>query len=1207
MKQDTRTPSTLLPLARLLLGVLGLAAAATLVWFVGPLLALGSKAPLAGERERWLAIGVLLALVALHAVWRSLRSARNNRRLMDSMVAAQAKAPTRRAGEQSAGREMDTAVLPGPGEHEVAVLGERFERAVGQLKHRRVGGRHPLLAALAGRPFVYELPWYVIIGAPGAGKTTALVNSGLEFPLAAQFGKKALRGIAGTRNCDWWFTNDAVLIDTAGRYTTQDSHRAADRTAWLGFLDLLSQYRPGRPINGVLLTISVSDLLGANDTQRASHARELRARIDELQQRLDIRFPIYVMVTKCDLMAGFMEFFADFDKDERAQVWGITFPYDTELTSDDPLARLASDFAALEKRLNQCLIDRLHAQHDRERRPAIYAFPQQWSVLRETLQGFLQTVFGETREAAADAVPFLRGVYFTSATQEGTPVDRAIGGLARAMGLTGRLVAPARPSGKSFFVTHLLRDVVFAEAGLAGTNLRWQRRRTALGWAAMAATLCLVGGAAALTWVGYEHNRAQIAALSGEVATLGRNVTAAVKSAPTDLLALLPTLHSLQVLQRDAAPAAKAQAAGALQRVSAAMGFDQGSMLSAAAHDGYERLLKDAFVPRVAAQLETRLRAGSADNVARLYEDLKAYLMLFGGRNFDGPALRAFVLADWDSTLPPNTSAADREALRRHLDQLLARGEVGAPSQAQPQVVEQARKLVAGVPLAQRAYSRLKQLDPGPQATSFSVESAGGANAHRVFQRASGKPLSSGVPGLYTRAVLQQSLRARTQEVLRQLGAEQAWVLGAPAAATGNDTTAQAARVGEEVERLYRADYTRLWSEFVADLRLASTTELGATAEAAQVLGHADSPLVAVLRGVVQEVSIGTPVDPAQALGASGTSTGSSASAQLIDPAFEPLRAYVAGQPAPVDETLALLGRLSNHLNAVDDAVKRKTVLPTNPVTRDLAAAAVHAPEPVRSMLTELAHASAGQAFGAMREPLSRQLASDMSACSNAIGGHYPMVRTGREEMSREAFAQTFASGGVVDGFFQRYLLPYLDTSIRPWAYRKADGARADSSDALLQFQRAQAIREAYFRDGGRNLGLQLDFRLLELDAEAAAFSLDIDGQVLRFARPSGGRRGGDTTTGVQSARWPGPGAGRVHVQMTPQGGSAGPGYVFEGPWALLRLFDRVRLEPGPTPDRVIASFDVEGRKARFEVRSSSPQNPLLRQELEQFQCPKRL
>ncbi len=1162
-------------LMRTLLTIVGLGAALALVWYVGPLVAIGGRVPLAGVTARWAAVAVLVVLAAGFAAWRAAQSGRNNRRLLEGMIAGAAADAATQPPPGGAHPE-----APAPGAQEVAVIGERFERAVGLLKRRRVAGKRSWLGALGGQPYVYELPWYVIIGAPGAGKTTALINSGLEFPLEAQLGRKMIRGIGGTRNCDWWFATDAVLIDTAGRYTTHDSNRAADRGAWLGFLDLLARYRPGRPINGVLLTLSVSDLLNADAAKRLAHARELRERIEELHARLGIRIPIYVLVTKTDLLAGFMEFFADFDKEERAQVWGVTFPYDTELTSDDPLARMPSDLVALEKRLNEFLVDRLQAEHDRDRRAAIYSFPQQWRVLHETLIEMLPVVFAETRD---ELRPFLRGVYFTSATQEGTPMDRAIGGLARALGLSNRIVPPARPSGKTFFVTQMLRDVVLQEAGLAGTNLRWQRRRAWLGWGLSGATACGVAGAAVLSWHAYDGSLSAIAAVSDRVAALGRTVAVAKGAEATDLAALLPPLQALQTLVP-----AKDRSASAWPD----MGLNQGEMFAAAAHDAYQRLLKDAFLPRIAARLEQRLRSGSRDHIERIYEDLKAYLMLFGGKNFDQAALRSFLGADWDVTLPPTVSADDRDALRRHLDRLLAGGEVGAPSQAEPQIVATARSLVAGVPLAQRAYGRLQQLDLGAEAAPFSVESAAGAAARRVFARASGQPLNRGVPGLYSRAVYQQSFRQRTQDVLRQLTGEQSWVLGS-SAASAMEPAAQALLI-DEIERLYVADYVRLWDAFVADLRLAPTASLAASAETAQLLAHADSPLQALLRGVVREVSIAAP-----AASPNGAAT-ARAEERPIAPQFDALRQFVAGQASPLEGTLGLLGRMGTHLSALDDAVKRKTAPPTSDVIRELAAAAPRAPEPVRGMLAQLAQASAVQAFAALREPLARQLADELGVpCTRAVAGRYPLVRSASEEISREEFAKTFAAGGVLDGFFQRHLAPYVDTSTRPWAYRLADGARGDAADALLQFQRAQSIREAFFRDSGHTLGARLEFRLLELDPGVAQFTLDVDGQVLRFAREQ------KSALGVQ---WPGAtGTGRVNLHLTTVAGGNGSDYVFEGPWALFRLFDRVRVEPGESPDRAQLVFDVEGRKARFEVRSATPRNPLLRQDLEQFQCPKRL
>ena len=132
---------------------------------------------------------------------------------------------------------------------EAAALRDRLTTALDLLK-----------TTLRSRGYLYEQPWYAIIGPPGAGKTTALLNSGLRFPLAEKMGQGAVAGVGGTRLCDWWFTEDAVLIDTAGRYTTQDSNAAVDRAGWDTFLDLLKQTRPRQPLNGLIVAFPLSDI-----------------------------------------------------------------------------------------------------------------------------------------------------------------------------------------------------------------------------------------------------------------------------------------------------------------------------------------------------------------------------------------------------------------------------------------------------------------------------------------------------------------------------------------------------------------------------------------------------------------------------------------------------------------------------------------------------------------------------------------------------------------------------------------------------------------------------------------------------------------------------------------------------------------------------------------------------------------------------------
>jgi type VI secretion system protein ImpL len=234
---------------------IGTALLALFVWFFGPFLPL---------LEDW---NIRLAIVvAMLALWAGL-----------NFVLA-----IRRARRDAALAKGVTETPPDPASvasfEEAAALQEKLTTALALLKRAR---------GTAG--YLYEQPWYVIIGPPGAGKTTALLNAGLRFPLAAEMGQGALAGVGGTRLCDWWFTEDAVLIDTAGRYTTQDSDAVVDRAGWMAFLDLLKRTRTRQPLNGVIVAIALSEIGAATRDERLAHARAVRRRIKELEERLAVR------------------------------------------------------------------------------------------------------------------------------------------------------------------------------------------------------------------------------------------------------------------------------------------------------------------------------------------------------------------------------------------------------------------------------------------------------------------------------------------------------------------------------------------------------------------------------------------------------------------------------------------------------------------------------------------------------------------------------------------------------------------------------------------------------------------------------------------------------------------------------------------------------------------------------------------------------
>jgi type VI secretion system protein ImpL len=355
---------------------------------------------------------------------------------------------------------------------EIAVMQAEFRKALQSLKSSRLAHR--------GGDALGALPWYLIIGPPGAGKTTALRSSGLPFP-HAKGGR--VRGVGGTRNCDWWLSNDAIILDTAGRWTTQED----DREEWLAFLDLLRQTRPGKPVNGILVAVSVTDLQGEAD-EIAALAKSLRERIDEVMGRLDMLLPVYLLVTKCDLVAGFVEMFGDLRDKERGQVWGFTLPL--AATVDERIEMSSGHFDELCEVIEQKAGERVHDERRVEARFSIVEFPQQLATLQQTLSDLVTDVFAEN--VYQDA-PIMRGVYFTSGTQEGRPIDRIMKSMADAFGIAARAAAVAVSKPKSYFLRDLFTQVVFPDKDVAIRStrvlLRQRIKRLAL-------TACALLGAA---------------------------------------------------------------------------------------------------------------------------------------------------------------------------------------------------------------------------------------------------------------------------------------------------------------------------------------------------------------------------------------------------------------------------------------------------------------------------------------------------------------------------------------------------------------------------------------------------------------------------------------------------------------------------------------------------------------------------------------
>ncbi len=293
------------------------------------------------------------------------------------------------------------AMASGGGEAEMQ---EQFAKYLAALKSSPTG------ASALG-----ELPWYLVIGAPGSGKTTALQESGLAFSSMGH-GIRSIRGVGGTRNCDWWFADNAILLDTAGRYTTQPE----DHGEWLKFLDLVRESRGRRALNGIIVTVSVGDLIKGDPSAIAGVVRPIRERIVEVCNRLKLVLPVYVVFSKADLIGGFKDFFAGFNRAQRDQVWGVTLAAGERRPARDLFSeRIGGLLTALQAR-------RTVAVAAGSRTPAQLAklalMPGNFASLQKWFGEFIAELFAPM---PLTDQPLFRGFYFTSGIQVSRPGERS--------------------------------------------------------------------------------------------------------------------------------------------------------------------------------------------------------------------------------------------------------------------------------------------------------------------------------------------------------------------------------------------------------------------------------------------------------------------------------------------------------------------------------------------------------------------------------------------------------------------------------------------------------------------------------------------------------------------------------------------------------------------------------------------------------------
>ncbi len=1188
--------------------VLGLLAFAAVIWFAGPLIGWGDVRPLSGFWTRFFIIFFVFALVGGIYGYKFWKKRKAERALEDALAESE---------------EDD-----GDGE----LLADRMSEAIETLKQ-----------SSGKRAFLYDLPWYVIVGPPGAGKTTALVNSGLKFPLSGDKKAESIAGVGGTRYCDWWFTEDAVLIDTAGRYTTQDSDEESDKKSWNAFLTLLKTHRPKQPINGVIVAISLEDIMTLDGQELDTHASAIRRRLLEFHDELKIEFPVYALFTKSDLIAGFNEYFGNFTESRRRKVWGATFQ--TENRKQNMVGEIPGELDDLVKRLTEELPDRLHEEPDPISRISIFGFPAQFASLKEPISQFMMRIFEPTRYKANAN---LRGVYFSSGTQEGTPIDQVLGAMDRSFG-ESQVGRHFSGQGKSYFLHDLMKKVIFAEAGWVTRDMS-AVRRAAVFWYGSLGLISLVSLVMLGIWGwSFNQNRALIAATNSAVAEYRVIADPMLKSdtvADVDLHNVLDLLHKLRHMPT-----------GYENRnldtpVDETFGLSQRARLVASSKVTYRDALERAFRSRLILRLERQIEASLNDPIV-VYEALKVYLML-GGKapKVDKELIVAWMQQDWEQDLYPGPNNKNgRQELEKHLRAMLDLDVARRPSfELNGPLVENAQRALVRMNVADRAFALVKSIAFSADLEDWNVVTRGGADTVLVFETVDGTDIEElAVPGLYTYNGFHSFFLTQLSAVAGKLLSEQ-WVMGELGEQSAVED--QFSRLGPAMLVKYRKEFIAEWEKVLGNIKFkpmsadkpqyvalsaasAPTSPLkqlyesikdetaltrDAGEDAADILNNVASGGGGI-GGEVAELAAKRIRDRAKGLsrigidlairksqrraGSFGGGTGSSSRKKVIPGAnieayFKPYHTLVDGETGrrPIDALVQNFYEVyqSLVLAVVNPSQAQRATQNLQVHVVSLRANASRLPRPLAKMVQAAVDDFEGDAAGSSIAQLNQMLASTVTrSCKQVISNRYPFARKSGRDVPMSDFARLFAPNGVLDRFFAQNLAPMADISGKRWKWKEDTRlGRELSKSTIRDFQRAALIREAFFPTGGSAPGIQLTVTPNTISGEAELALFNINSTVIES------RKVGNSP---QTLMWPSSGSsGSASISLVPEMEGRKNQISVTGPWGLMRLLRRGSVSR--KGDNLNARFVIGGREVSYRIQVGSVSNPFSLKALNTFKCP---
>lgn len=1162
--------------------LLGMGAALMLVaiWWLGPQWTWREQQPLASMAHRGLA-SLVLVLVPLLCWLVVLR--RRNRRLQAEH-------------NQAVAVELDR-VLP-----YVQAQEQALDQGLSRFLHN-AGGRRAL----------YRLPWYLVVGDQRAGKTSFIDRTEQDFSLTRidKAQKRGRQAQALPYPIGWWVSNDAVIIDPPGAFIRQDPRsispaEEADAPAvppatparlWQHLLDWLVRNRSQRALNGLVLVIDLPALVHGTSEQRVALAHVLRTRLYEVSSQLGSRLPLYVVLSKFDLLDGFDQLYAGLPAASREKMLGFTFKLDAVGTFDTWLEEYGEQYGRMIGELFEQMVERLDALDGALLRARLFSLHAQLIGLRPILLGFLKETLASDRYTTPALV---RGVYWSSVVQQGDMLNAFVREAAQPYKTTLPLLE-GKAQGKAlvYFIQHTFKRVIYPESGLAGDNIKVARSKRQLLWVGTGVGALAVCVAIA-SWQRYfDINSAKAANVLAKSREYSHHeVDQRLDSTGRNLLEPLDQIRDAVSVFGDYRAAWPGVAD---------LGLYQGRAIGPRVDEAYLSLLSKRFLPALASGVIDAMNAAPPGSEQQM-SVLRVYRMLEDRQNRRPEWVEEWMARQWQQAFPGQGQL--QRDLMQHLKYALAYADTELPQYSQR--VAEVQQVLRKVPLPERVYASLKQQAEEQLHAGLDLRNQVGPAFDVVYQSTGSSRKGDDVvlAPMLTVKGFKEYFEPRSQRFADMAMIDQ-WALGERGQLDYSDADREA--LSERLRNLYSADFIDSWRRALNAISVTDFRDLDHGVAILQQFTGPAAPLHRLLDTVKDNSSLSSAVgieapEDAVAL-APPANKPEQQQVWAIQRAFAGLSAMLRAtgeKPSYYDETLGAIAAVHDYAKAVQDspdrgkaalqAVHQRFSMTGQDPIGTLQRVSTGLPEPINHQVRKLADQTA-QVLNveALRELERRWDAEVYSFFQQRLAGRYPFV-VRAPDASLDDFEAFFGPKGRLQQFNDQYLKVFLKDNLEALQAGQ-QGRSLIRSDVIEQLERADRIRETFFDQRG-NLSVQFSIEPLGLSANQRTSLLDLDGQLISYTH------GPRQITGIV---WPNTLGQQVRSNLTllRQNGNSSS-LEYRGPWSMFRLLSRGSLN-GRTATSVDLSFRTGDGVMRYRLNAEKAFNPITQEPFKGFKLPRGL